>query len=121
VWIDIFAKNELKTIWLTLLQSSVPLGVVTGYGVTAIFDSEFGTWRYSYYAQAVVYFFLLIMFICIPKEYIEDDKEDDNQESEVGDISDFEPKSNKMEEMVDVFDDGYDGYDSEEVSEGGYS
>lgn len=68
------------------MQSTVPLGVVVGYGITAILDQEFGSWRYSYHTQAGVYFILLILFAVIPRKYIEDNEEkgektEDNQES----------------------------------------
>ncbi|CAI2366801.1 unnamed protein product [Moneuplotes crassus] len=72
VWVDLFAYEKYKTIWLTILQSSVPLGVVLGYGITAIFDQEFKAWRYSYYTQAGMYFLLFFTFLCIPREYIEE-------------------------------------------------
>lgn len=34
VWIDKFGQN-IKTLWLTLLQICVPLGVFLGYGITS--------------------------------------------------------------------------------------
>ena len=38
IWIDKFGKDK-KTIWLTLLQICVPLGIFMGYGMTAIIIS----------------------------------------------------------------------------------
>jgi MFS family permease len=35
IWIDKFGKDK-KTLWLTLLQICVPLGIFMGYGMTAI-------------------------------------------------------------------------------------
>jgi MFS family permease len=34
VWIDKFGLNK-KTLWLTILQICVPVGIFTGYGLTA--------------------------------------------------------------------------------------
>lgn len=36
VWVDLFAPKSLSTIWMTLLQVAVPLGVTIGYVMTAI-------------------------------------------------------------------------------------
>jgi len=117
VWIDIFADITKKTIWLTILQSSVPLGVVTGYGMTAIFDQEFGNWRYSYYVQTIVYFFLMIVFFLIPQDYIEDNHGDDenSQESEIQKIN---ADPNKIKEELPEFESGY--LTSKESSDDGY-
>lgn len=35
VWIDKFGQNR-KTLWLTLLQVCVPVGIFVGYGMTAV-------------------------------------------------------------------------------------
>ena len=54
-----------------------------GYGITAICDQEFGSWRYSYHAQAGIYLILFFMFLAIPRKYIEDFSQEENtQESE---------------------------------------
>ena len=47
VWVDVFAGEKRKTIWLTILQSSVPLGIVLGYIMTAILDHSLN-WQASY-------------------------------------------------------------------------
>jgi hypothetical protein len=113
VWIDIFGTDNNKTIWLTLLQSSVPLGVVTGYGITAIFDAEFGFWQLSYYLQTVVYFFLFIVFTWIPKQYIEDQRVDEDEEFQ--DVIASEPVNFKNKFDNEFEDD--DGYMSASESE----
>lgn len=86
VWIDTFGQDNEKTIWLTILQTTVPLGVVLGYGITAIFDSEFKAWQISYHLQALFYLILFVIFALIPTSFIEDpnaDKNDDEEEEEV--------------------------------------
>ena len=39
VWVDLFAPKYYSTIWMTLLQVAVPLGVTIGYVMTAIIIS----------------------------------------------------------------------------------
>ena len=38
IWIDKFGKDK-KTLWLTLLQICVPVGIFIGYGITAVIIS----------------------------------------------------------------------------------
>lgn len=38
IWIDKFGGDK-KTMWLTLLQICVPLGIFIGYGITAVIIS----------------------------------------------------------------------------------
>lgn len=38
IWIDKYGKNR-KTLWLTLLQICVPIGIFMGYGMTAVIIS----------------------------------------------------------------------------------
>jgi len=88
----------------------VPLGVVVGYGITAIFDAELGTWRYSYHAQAGVYVILFILFVIIPKDYIEDDKEEEEEQEKNNQEYDYVKETfgnQQIDEEVDEFDDGY--------------
>jgi len=39
VWVDLFAPEKWKTLWLTFLQLSVPLGVILGYAFTALLQT----------------------------------------------------------------------------------
>lgn len=39
IWIDKYGKDK-KTLWLTLLQICVPLGIFLGYGMTAVIISS---------------------------------------------------------------------------------
>lgn len=118
MWIDTFGREDQKTIWLTILQTTVPLGVVLGYGITAVFDSEFKAWQISYHLQAFTYLILFVIFALIPTSFIEDQNANKNdEEDDVIDKSKF--KSGIKEEEED--DDGYlsssdnedDGYQCE--------
>jgi MFS family permease len=58
VWVDFFGEKN-KTRWVSYLQIGPPLGVFTGYALTAIFN-EIGTyvsfvgWRWSFYIQILL-------------------------------------------------------------------
>lgn len=102
-----------------MLQSSVPLGVVLGYGITAILDSEFGFWKASYYLQALTYFFLLIILFFIPSTYLEDSEEKE-KEGESPEEKPLKPKegakpnsnSSSSESSGSGDEDGYASEDS---------
>jgi hypothetical protein len=58
VWVDFFGEKN-KTRWVSYLQIGPPLGVFTGYALTAVFN-EIGTyvsfvgWRWSFYIQILL-------------------------------------------------------------------
>jgi hypothetical protein len=65
VWVDCFGDNQ-KTLWMSLLNLATLLGIVIGYGLTAIFnnlheDFPFVTWRFSFYFQ-IVFLLLALVF-----------------------------------------------------------
>lgn len=89
-----------------------------GYGITAVFDSEFKAWQISYHLQAFTYLILFVIFALIPTSFIEDQNANKNDdEDDIIDKSKF--KSGIKEEEED--DDGYlsssdsedDGYQCE--------
>ena len=52
VWADAFANEKQKSVWLTFLILASPLGVVSGFIMTSVFNAEIegdGGWRYSFY------------------------------------------------------------------------
>jgi hypothetical protein len=64
VWIDKYGLKN-KTLWLTILQICVPVGIFTGYGLTAAilyFDQEF---YLSFEIQIAAVFLFLLAFILI--------------------------------------------------------
>ena len=48
VWVDLFADEKYKTIWLTTLLLGVPVGVILGYGSTAILIL-YVNWKWTFY------------------------------------------------------------------------
>jgi predicted MFS family arabinose efflux permease len=81
VWVDVFAHEKSKTIWLTILQASVPLGIVIGYCLTAVLDAKW-TWRISYYIQTGLYVVMFFLLIIIKRNIIEEDHEDDEEDED---------------------------------------
>lgn len=53
MWVDTFATQRHKTLMLSLLLLAPPLGVVTGYIVTAIYIAHL-SWQWAFYTQAVI-------------------------------------------------------------------
>lgn len=48
VWADVFGNENQKSQWLTYLLIASPLGVILGYGLTAVFLDNVG-WRWAFY------------------------------------------------------------------------
>ena len=55
VWIDKFGQ-EKKTLWLTLLQICVPIGIFTGYGMTAVISS---------FGGSVLFLFIFLVLVLL--------------------------------------------------------
>ncbi|CAI2375849.1 unnamed protein product [Moneuplotes crassus] len=68
IWIDIFAPKSRKTIWLTLSQLAVPLGVVVGYSITSICMLSM-SWRVSFYIQSGAFVPIGLLFLLYPNKY----------------------------------------------------
>eukprot|EP01017_Pseudomicrothorax_dubius_P035288 TRINITY_DN491_c0_g1_i4.p1 TRINITY_DN491_c0_g1~~TRINITY_DN491_c0_g1_i4.p1 ORF type:complete len:611 (+),score=66.14 TRINITY_DN491_c0_g1_i4:84-1916(+) len=68
VWVDKFGY-EKKTMWITYLQLGVPLGIVIGYIVTAIFAS-LNMWRASFYIQMILLLPGLLIFARTDQNYL---------------------------------------------------
>ena len=70
VWADIFARENLKSAWLTFLILGSPLGLVLGFALTSIMKSIYN-WRFSFYLQAAGLVPCVIAFFLIPKKYLD--------------------------------------------------
>ena len=70
VWADVFGNEGQKSTWLTYLLIASPLGVVMGYGLTAIVLDNIG-WRYAFYIQALLLTPSMIGIIMTPYEYFD--------------------------------------------------
>ena len=66
VWIDKFGQDK-KTLWLTLLQICVPVGIFAGYGITAAILAIGQHYFVSFYIQIGLVAAFIIAFALIPK------------------------------------------------------
>lgn len=76
VWIDKFGF-EKKTLWLTLLQICVPVGIFAGYGITAAVLAMGQNYLISFYIQIVLVAIFIILFSLIPKHKLDCRRKDD--------------------------------------------
>lgn len=70
VWIDKFGGNS-KTLWLTLLQICVPVGIFAGYGITAAVLSLGHQYLVSFYIQIGLVAVFIVGFALIPKSKLD--------------------------------------------------
>mmetsp|Transcript_16621 Transcript_16621/g.28327 ORF Transcript_16621/g.28327 Transcript_16621/m.28327 type:complete len:190 (+) Transcript_16621:831-1400(+) len=69
VWADIFGNEKQQSAWLTYLLIASPLGVILGYGMTAILLENWG-WRASFYIQSALLTPCFIGILLTPSKYI---------------------------------------------------
>lgn len=68
VWVDKYGEAN-KTMWLTYLQLGVPLGIVTGYIITAFYNT-YNMWRGSFFTQLVLLIPCFLLFAWEDPEYL---------------------------------------------------
>ncbi|CAG9310977.1 unnamed protein product [Blepharisma stoltei] len=68
-WIDIFASENQKTLWLTYLQLTVPFGMMFGYILTAAI-TEYWDWEYSFIIQGALFIPCAIILQFFPSSMI---------------------------------------------------
>eukprot|EP00316_Scyphosphaera_apsteinii_P004283 CAMPEP_0119343508 /NCGR_PEP_ID=MMETSP1333-20130426/106483_1 /TAXON_ID=418940 /ORGANISM="Scyphosphaera apsteinii, Strain RCC1455" /LENGTH=508 /DNA_ID=CAMNT_0007355901 /DNA_START=128 /DNA_END=1654 /DNA_ORIENTATION=- len=68
-WVDEFAPNSVRTIWMAVIQSGAPLGIMIGY-VLGGFTSDASTfgWRLPFLLQSAVLACFSMGFLCIPAQ-----------------------------------------------------
>lgn len=54
VWVDEFASHDCATVWMSVLQAGVPLGVMLGYAVAGAIVNNGGHWTGAIWFQAAV-------------------------------------------------------------------
>lgn len=70
VWADAFANEKQKSVWLTFLILSSPLGVVGGFTLTAVMV-RYGFWYYSFWIQGVLILPCAFSFFVTPRKYLD--------------------------------------------------
>jgi len=66
IWIDKFGFKK-KTLWLTLLQICVPVGIFAGYGMTSLVISFGFSFKVSFYLQIAMVALFIIAFGLLSK------------------------------------------------------
>ena len=54
VWVDEFAADDSATVWMSVLQAGVPLGVMVGYSVAGAMANSGIHWSYAIWVQALI-------------------------------------------------------------------
>ena len=70
VWVDLFSPRKVSTLWMTLLQIAVPMGVTFGYVMTAIIIS-FTDWRWAFWLQTFIFGGCFTLILFTPNTYLD--------------------------------------------------
>lgn len=65
LFVDTFATHKSKSMWMSLMMLSPPLGVILGYIIVASMLESYG-WRTSFLVQAILSFVSSGFIIAIP-------------------------------------------------------
>ena len=71
VWVDAFAPTEKKTRWMTLIITAAPMGLLAGYGMSAIVITLSDSWWWAFYIVIIVIFPLMVFLTCIESNQID--------------------------------------------------
>lgn len=52
-WVDLFAPDSSRCVWMSLLQAAVPLGIMLGYAVAGTIGAIGADWQISLLVQAI--------------------------------------------------------------------
>ena len=65
VWVDEFAPARAQTVWMSLLQANVAVGIMLGYLMGGLLTQYFGPWywRISFIIQSAILVPFLIFFL----------------------------------------------------------
>eukprot|EP00123_Amoebidium_parasiticum_P000947 comp11898_c0_seq1/m.6546 comp11898_c0_seq1/g.6546 ORF comp11898_c0_seq1/g.6546 comp11898_c0_seq1/m.6546 type:complete len:592 (-) comp11898_c0_seq1:164-1939(-) len=71
VWVDEFSPKESCTLWMSLIQGGVPIGVMVGYVFSGYMTANGLEVCVPFYVQAVCLLPLTIALACVPVAYID--------------------------------------------------
>jgi len=71
VWVDCFAPLQKKTTWMTLIITAAPMGLLAGYGMSALVVTYTDSWWWTFYIIILVMMPLLIILSFIDSSYID--------------------------------------------------
>ena len=96
VWVDSFAPESKRTMWMALLQAGIPLGVMVGYATAGFLEAYSVQWQWSLIIQAGLLSPLSVgLFLC-PKYLIDTDTKAANE----GKDAEAPPQSPTFEEAA---------------------
>ena len=105
IWIDQFATNKKKTIYLSLINFGKILGLELGYVINYILNNKY--FKEQYLIESILLFFIFLLLSCKSNIYFSSKvlitKEDFNKEDELKEINDnkFDENSEfKIDESV---------------------
>jgi MFS family permease len=72
VWVDDFAPPQRMTLWISLLQANVAIGIMLGYvfGGSIVASAGAAAWRIPLYVQAALIAPFAILYLFIPDVYV---------------------------------------------------
>jgi predicted MFS family arabinose efflux permease len=71
LYIDAFTSRESKSLWMSNNLLAPPLGVMIGYGITAIIIKFLGNWRISFIIQGFSMGLAFIIILFIPTKFFD--------------------------------------------------
>ena len=71
VWVDAFAPNEKKTMWMTLIITAAPMGLLAGYGMSAVVITLSDSWWWAFYIVIFVIIPLMVILACVDSSQID--------------------------------------------------
>jgi len=70
VWVEEFAPQASKTLWVALFQASVPLGIDVGYLASGLMTSHSVPWQNSIWIQIGIMTPMVLIYYFIPTQYL---------------------------------------------------
>lgn len=67
IWVDDFGPPSAKSLWMSLVQAGVPLGITIGYLAIGFVEANTNiSWRYFFFAQSSLLILFSIFFLVSP-------------------------------------------------------
>jgi len=79
VWVDTFAPREKKTRWMTYNITAAPLGLLSGYGITAVIVTAQINWRWSFWRNIMMLLPIACLYLLVKPNYLDIKKQHEKQ------------------------------------------
>ena len=85
VWTDAFAPTASKTKWLTFTIAAAPMGLLTGYGISALIITMSNQWKLAFITIIIMMVpLILAILICIKSRYLDIKEAQGSQRADQG-------------------------------------